>query len=129
MMATILLVEDNEDLRDMMSVALELGGHVVWPAGNGREALQILHLRQHPDLILADLMMPVMDGWELRAAIKADPSLSTIPLLVVSAVSPEIDRALGSTGYLAKPVDLDVLLDVVSSYGHGHQLSGRTSHP
>jgi len=129
-MVTILLVEDNDDLREMMAVALELNGYAVRTAANGREALVALQNGPRPSLILADLMMPVMNGWELRAALEADPKLAGIPTLFVSAVSADTDRALGATGYLPKPVDIDRLLDEVGDRCGGEsQLSGPASRP
>lgn len=111
-MATILLVEDNSDVRDMMAVALQLAGHGVWTAAHGLEALAILS-RRRPDLVLTDLMMPVMTGWELRARIATDPRLRDIPVVVVSAVSADIVEHLRDEVYLPKPVDIDRLLDIV----------------
>jgi CheY-like chemotaxis protein len=67
-MATVLLVEDDDDVREMIGRALQLGGHEVRAARHGREALALLHERHKPSLILTDLMMPVMDGWEFKDA-------------------------------------------------------------
>jgi CheY-like chemotaxis protein len=119
-MATILVVEDNDDVREMMALALELEGHTVWSAAHGRDALALLRARpERPRLILMDLMMPVMNGWELRAALKADPRLATIPIIVISAVTAEIAQRIRDARYVPKPVDLDRLLDVVCEYCHG----------
>ena len=118
-MATILLVEDNDDVREMMAVALELGGHTVWTAANGRDALARLRQGVRPCLILLDLMMPVMNGWELRAALKADATLADIPVIVVSAVTAEIANRLNGAEYVPKPVDIDQLLDIVCEYCDG----------
>ena len=112
-MATVLLVEDNDDVREMMSLALQLAGNGVLTASNGSEALRVLAERPPPCLILLDLMMPVMDGWELRAALRRDPTLSRIPVVVISALTEDMARRLGATGYLPKPVDIDQLLQVV----------------
>lgn len=112
-MATVLLVEDNDDLREMMALALQLGGHEVWPARHGREALALLHARPRPSLILTDLMMPVMNGWELRAALRGDPDLADVPVVAVSAVSAEHLLRLDGMEFLPKPIDIDRLLDVV----------------
>jgi CheY-like chemotaxis protein len=115
-MATILLVEDNDDVREMMVLALQLGGgHTVWAAANGQQALAILDEGRRPSLILADLMMPIMNGWELRAALMKDPRLARIPVVVISAVSGEMAQ-VAAAGYLPKPVDIDRLLDVVGEY-------------
>jgi CheY-like chemotaxis protein len=131
-MTTVLLVEDNDDLREMMTLALELSGYTVYPAANGREAMLALEKGLRPALILADLMMPVMNGWELRSALEADPALATIPTLFVSAVSPDTDRAFGATGYLSKPVDIERLLDAVDercARGLRPELNAPASHP
>jgi CheY-like chemotaxis protein len=114
-MATVLLVEDNDDVREMMALALELGGHEVWVARNGREALAILRDRPHPSLILTDLMMPVMNGWEFHAALCGDPDLAGVPVVAVSAVPIENLRNLGDLEVLPKPVDIDRLLDLVGA--------------
>ena len=112
-MATILLVEDNDDVREMMAVALELGGHKVMSAPNGRAALDVLRRSPRPSLILLDLMMPVMNGWELRTVLSRDPRLSAIPVVVVSAVTTEVEQRLPDTPFLPKPIDIEHLLDVV----------------
>lgn len=115
-MATILLVEDNDDVRDMMAVALQLEGHTVRTAANGRDALERLRFESRPCLILMDLMMPVMNGWELRKALAADTALADIPVVVVSAVTAEIAQRLSASDYVPKPVDIDRLLDIVCEY-------------
>ncbi len=119
-MATILLVEDNDDVREMMAMALELGGHAVSSAANGREALNLLEAGERPGLILVDLMMPVMNGWEFRAALQKNPELSTLPVVVVSAVTAESAKALGNTRCIAKPVDIDRMLDLVGEFTGSH---------
>jgi CheY-like chemotaxis protein len=119
-MATILLVEDNDDVREMMALALELAGHVVWLAANGRDALARLNEDGPlPCLILMDLMMPVMNGWELRAALRGDPRLAGIPVVVVSALNAELAQRVPGTEFLPKPVDIDRLLDIVCDYCSG----------
>lgn len=115
-MATVLLVEDNDDVREMMGLALELDGHKVHAAANGREALSRLDEGLRPCLILMDLMMPVMNGWELRAALTSDPALRDIPVVVVSAVTTDIAHGLKDTAYVPKPVDIDRLLEMVCQY-------------
>jgi CheY-like chemotaxis protein len=127
-MAAILLVEDNDDVRDMMSLALELDGHLVSAARNGRDALDLLAKGPHPSLILMDLMMPIMNGWELRAAIQKEPAWRDIPVVVISAVNPEIADRLQDTAYVPKPVDIDNLLDLVCTYCR-ESVSARTGAP
>jgi CheY-like chemotaxis protein len=112
-MATILLVEDNDDVREMMAVALELGGHSVVSVANGRAALDVLRHAPRPSLILLDLMMPVMNGWELRKVLDSDPRLAEIPVVVISAVTSEVEERLPGTPFVPKPIDIEHLLDVV----------------
>lgn len=115
-MPTVLLVEDNEDVREMMSVALQLSGISVLAAANGREALDLLDASPAPCLVLLDLMMPVMDGWELRAALNAHPEYAEIPVVVVSAMTEDTAAKLGAAAYLPKPVDIDRMVDIVCDY-------------
>lgn len=117
-MATLLLVEDNDDVREMMALALQLDGHTVHAVANGREALASLKDGVEPCLILMDLMMPVMNGWEFRAALQQDPALREIPVVVVSALSADAAQRLPGTAYVSKPVDIDRLLETVCEYCH-----------
>jgi CheY-like chemotaxis protein len=109
---SVLLVEDDLDVREALAEALTMEGHVVATARDGLEALQVARQRP-PDLILLDLMMPRMTGWEFRAAQRVDPVLSSIPVVVVSACSRELAAELEATAYLPKPFDLDKLLALV----------------
>jgi len=117
-MATILVVEDNDDVREMMTVTLELEGHNVHTAANGRQALAQLENGLYPCVILLDLMMPVMNGWELRSALQGDQRFKEIPLVVISAAGGNlISQAAGI--FIPKPIDVDTLLDVVCDYCDG----------
>lgn len=118
-MATVLLVEDNDDVREMMAIALQLGGHEVWVARHGQEALDLLHERHRPSLILTDLMMPVMNGWEFKDALERDPELADVPVVAVSAVPPEHLRRLEGMDFLPKPIDLEELLMLVGARCRG----------
>lgn len=109
----------------MMAVALELGGHKVISAPNGRAALDVLRGSPRPSLILLDLMMPVMNGWELRNVLNRDPRLAAIPVVVVSAVTTELSQHLPDTPFVPKPIDIDHLLDVVDEQC-GLGISGST---
>src|SRR4026209_1348307 len=82
----VLIVEDDEDLREMMAQLLTLEGFVAATVANGREALEYLQHASKPDVILLDLMMPVMDGWEFRRRQQADPDLAPLPVIVLSAL-------------------------------------------
>jgi CheY-like chemotaxis protein len=112
-MAKILVVEDNDDVREMMAVTLELEGHTVDTAVNGRDALDKLRRTEKPCLILLDLMMPVMNGWELKNRLEHDPDLCDVPVVVVSAATGEIVRNTPAAAYIPKPVDMDRLLGLV----------------
>ena len=118
-MANILVVEDNDDVREMMAVTLEVEGHEVATAINGRDALDKLHSGRKPCLILLDLMMPVMNGWEFQRALEHDPELRDVPVVVVSAATGEMTRRAEASAYLPKPIDMDQLLDVVCVFCDG----------
>jgi CheY-like chemotaxis protein len=81
----VLVVEDEDVIRETFGLALELEGYKVFTAANGKEALDLLSKIPAPCLILLDLMMPVMNGWEFIEAVQKDASLSTIPVVVVTA--------------------------------------------
>ena len=109
----ILVVEDEEDARDAMVAILEMKGYRAMPAGNGREALDLSRI-ETPDLIILDLCMPVMDGWQfLRERVK-DPRLAGVPVVVISALSDRDD--FEANEIIIKPVDVDRLLTTVSHY-------------
>jgi CheY-like chemotaxis protein len=103
---SVLVTDDDEDLRMLCTLNLELGGFRVIQAANGKEALDVTRT-EHPDLILLDLMMPVMDGWECLAALKTDRVLKDIPVFVVTGktVNEDHERAisLGAEAFIAKP--------------------------
>ncbi|MBA2305700.1 MAG: response regulator [Acidobacteria bacterium] len=115
-MANILVVEDNDDVREMMAVTLELEGHEVATAVNGRDALEKLHSGGRPCLILLDLMMPVMNGWEFRRALERDPEFHDVPVVVVSAATGEMIQRAEAVVHLPKPLDMDELLEVVCDF-------------
>lgn len=118
-MAKILVVEDNDDIREMMAVTLELEGHTVATAANGRDALDKLLAGERPCLILLDLMMPVMNGWEFRHAIEQDPVLSKVPVVVMTAATGDMVKDAHADAFIPKPVDMDRLLDVVCDFCDG----------
>jgi CheY-like chemotaxis protein len=112
----VLIVEDDADLRDMMAQLLNLEGINAATVANGREALEYLQESDRPDVILLDLMMPVMDGWEFRRRQQADPSVSSVPVIVLSALDPTRAADVNANAFLKKPLDFDRLLALVRSY-------------
>ena len=110
-MFTILVAEDDLALQRMMCAFLGLNGYQSIPAGNGEEALSQID-RTMPDLVIADVMMPVMDGWELTQELRRAYPL--LPIMLVTARTTLEDKrtgfACGADDYLTKPVDLDELL-------------------
>ena len=110
----ILVVEDDEDAREAMVALLQMKGYRAVSAGNGQEALDYLHEAPVPDLIILDLWMPVMDGWEFRAEQIKDPRLKGVPVIVVTALSDRDD--VDANEVIIKPVDVDRLLTSVSQY-------------
>lgn len=110
----ILIVEDNTDLRMLYQEALEMEGHSTEVAANGFEALELLKkIKTLPKLILLDLMMPVMDGWEFLSRLRDLPEHSKIPVVICSAAK---DKLPPGTGVVRKPVDLDVLFETIRQY-------------
>jgi CheY-like chemotaxis protein len=113
---TVFVVEDDVDTRDMMGRFLELEGFTVEVAANGKQALERLNAGVHPCVILLDLMMPVMDGWQFRSHQIRDASLASIPVIVVSAAGKDRIGDIEANAYLSKPVDLEQLLAQVTQY-------------
>ena len=113
----VLIVEDNLDARGMLAFACEVEGHVVQQAADGKQALERLAHEARPDVILLDLAMPVMDGWQFRAAQKAS-EWADIPVMVVSACANAKDiAAINPLACFRKPIDLDALLQALHTLG------------
>ncbi len=113
----ILIVDDDVDIRDALSRALELEGYRVSVAANGRVAWEKLHAEPPPALVLLDLMMPVMNGAELLTLLRADAQLRALPVVLVTAFGTSAaEFAPSSEGMLSKPIDLDQLMQLVSRY-------------
>ncbi|MDC0682696.1 MULTISPECIES: response regulator [Sorangium] len=111
----ILVVEDDLDIRSILTQLLVFEGYDVEEAADGAEALELLRRNGPPALILLDLMMPIMDGWQLRAELQRDPALASIPVVIVSAdvrVEQEASR-LRVAGLLKKPLQIEPLLELV----------------
>jgi CheY-like chemotaxis protein len=112
---SVLVVEDDLDIRQSLEQILEIEGYQPLLAENGQAAVEILEHGARPCLILLDLMMPVMSGWEFLRIQRENTLIATIPVIVVSAAG---DRAKSTTanGYIKKPIELDSLLEVVHQY-------------
>jgi CheY-like chemotaxis protein len=111
-MAPVLVVDDHDDARETLAMVLEAEGYPVATARHGEEAWRYLHRCPPPCLILLDLTMPVMDGWEFRRRQRADPKLTRIPVVIISAVADvnPMGPPLEADDFLPKPVDFDQLL-------------------
>src|SRR6187455_1837390 len=101
----VLIVEDDADLREMMAQLLTLEGFESEAVANGKEALDYLKTGDRPDVILLDLMMPVMDGWEFRRKQQSDPTLATVPVVVLSALDHRRAAEVDAVAFLKKPLD------------------------
>jgi CheY-like chemotaxis protein len=115
---SILVVDDDPDMRASLTEILGDEGYRVAAARNGREALEHLRVRTRPSLILLDMMMPEMDGWRFRKEQQKLPELAAIPTVIVSAHGSVRDAALvlGAADYLRKPLRVDSLLEIAERY-------------
>jgi PAS domain S-box-containing protein len=115
---TVLVVDDSRDNRDYLMQLLD-GQYLLLQAEDGRKAIE-LALREAPDIILMDLSMPIVDGWEATRKIKADPRRRAIPIIAVTANATEEDKAeaarAGCDSFLAKPVDEAALFELLRQY-------------
>jgi two-component system, cell cycle response regulator DivK len=114
----VLLVEDNYDNFEMVRFLLERAGYTVVGARNGREA--VTAAREHkPDVILMDLSLPEMDGWEAAREIKNDPTIAGIPLIALTAHTLPGDRQkameAGFDNYISKPINVPAFYDLVNA--------------
>ncbi len=112
-MARVLVIEDDPDIRDVLVAVLESEGYDATSAANGLSGLSEAR-RRHPDLILLDLMMPVMDGWVFRTEQVHDPSIAHIPVVVVSAFKDM--KNIDAAEYIQKPCEIPALLDAVERH-------------
>ena len=111
---TIVLVEDDEGIRETMAALLEDEGFVVAQAANGQEGLAQLRAAADPCLVLLDLWMPVMNGWQMLEQLRADETLRGVPVVVISAAG-ELPPPVGAAAFLKKPIRLEVLLETVDA--------------
>ena len=116
-MSRILIVDDEPDIRLMLKLALELGGHEVTEASDGREALEKVY--ENPDAVVLDIRLPDIDGLEVLRLVKSDPTVAAIPVVCISAHSSgdTVRRALalGASAYVGKPFDFNDVRSVVGA--------------
>ena len=114
---TVLIVDDDEDIVDTVRMVLTRRGWQVESAGEGAAGLERLRNGLRPEVVLLDLMMPGINGWQFCEALRADPELRGIPVVVVSGAGDvgEKARSVGAVGHLRKPFELSELYEVVRS--------------
>jgi CheY-like chemotaxis protein len=110
----VLIVDDEPSVREVLALLFEQEGWAVRTAANGVEALEVLRGWQ-PDLILLDLMMPVMDGWQFRKEQKLDPAIADIPLVVITATGKR-PVLVDAAELVMKPLDLNRLFEAIGRY-------------
>jgi CheY-like chemotaxis protein len=112
----VLIVDDDDDVRETLQMILADEGFEVMTAANGREALQVLRTPQRPEAVLLDLLMPVMDGWQTIDALRAEGLLDKVRIVICTSAPKD-----APTGFpiLPKPIDLHELLAQVSGRGRG----------
>jgi CheY-like chemotaxis protein len=109
----ILVVDDEQRYRHLLRVNLEAEGYEVYVARDGTEAIEQVTSKQ-PDLVILDVMMPRLDGWEVLQSLQSNPATRKIPVLVCSAWDePELAYSLGAAAFLKKPLLQRTLLDVL----------------
>jgi DNA-binding response OmpR family regulator/DNA-binding CsgD family transcriptional regulator len=118
MPATILCVEDEQDLRSDICEELEAAGYAVMEADNGREALELMR-EKRPDLVLCDITMPLMSGLDLLGLVRKEPALADLPFVFLTALAGRRDiiagKAAGVDDYLTKPIDFDLMLITIAA--------------
>lgn len=112
-MSRILIVDDEQDILEILQMILEMEGHAVDTASTGQQAIDKMSAVV-PDLVLSDVMMPVMNGIELLQRLKAHPQHRAIPVILTSAGTIDAGALRGSDAFLRKPVDLDVLMQTIA---------------
>jgi CheY-like chemotaxis protein len=113
---SILIVEDDDELRMALQELLELEGYQVSAASNGEEGLALLQARKPPGLILLDLMMPVLNGWEFLKIKAASDSIASIPVVILSAWDDHTHIPSDAVKFIKKPIHLETFLNVVGEY-------------
>ncbi len=118
-MARILIIEDNAPNLNLMSYLLTASGHSVEGCRDGQSGLDAMR-RQAPDVVLCDIQLPKLSGYQVAQAVRSDASLRTLPLVAVSALAMRGDRARGLVGgfdeYIEKPIEAETFVALVESF-------------
>lgn len=118
-MAKILLVEDNDVNREMLMRRLQRRGFTMVEAVDGKEAIEKT-IGERPDIVLMDMSLPVMDGWEATRQLKANPEVAAIPIIALTAHAMVGDKQrvleAGCNDYATKPIDFERLLSIIGNY-------------
>jgi|SRR5882672_5738089 len=119
MAARVLIIEDNKANLDLTEYLLKASGYATLAARDGEEGVRAAR-KEHPDLIICDLQMPVMDGYEVVRELKKDPLLRPIPIIAVTALSMPEDRtkvlSKGFDGYVSKPIEPETFVRTVEAF-------------
>lgn len=119
-MANIFVIDDDPSNREILRARLELQGHHVEEADNGEAGLQMIARLGNPDLVLLDVMMPRLDGWQVCSRMKRNPKTKEIPIIMLTAMGQQIDQLRGfesgADDYLTKPWNFDDLNKALSKY-------------
>lgn len=113
----IVICDDDEGILDMLEIVLEGSGYTIIPVQNSLHIYDVIE-REHPDLLLLDLWMPVLSGDQVLKSLRANPKTHELPVIIISASrdGKQIAADAGATDYMAKPFDLDFLLQKVQQY-------------
>jgi DNA-binding response OmpR family regulator len=115
----ILIVDDDPNIRELLEVNLGAAGFTIRNASQGREAMDLMRQRT-PDLVILDIMMPEMDGWEVCKQIRDDPRLERVKIIMLTAKGSEKDKLVGmeifkADEYMTKPFDIDELIKTITT--------------
>jgi CheY-like chemotaxis protein len=123
---SVLVIEDEADIRRFIRRLLDLEGYQVFEAGDGNEGLRLIKRTRGLSLVLLDLRLPGYDGWVILDKMKHDPKLSAIPVVVFSASAAEQQRkkalSMGAVGYLVKPLDATSLKKAIEATAHWEEV-------
>jgi CheY-like chemotaxis protein len=125
----VLVVDNHVVIREALAAILEDEGYAVEVAANGAEALAMLRAGSRPKLVLTDLMMPVLDGWQFAKTVAADPALAGVPICVMTASGRMAPPPAQAMEVLYKPLDMDCLLATVERYCGPRRQDQRTQGP